>query len=198
MRIVAGRHRARRLEAPPGIGTRPTAARAREAVFNRLVHGSFGDGSGEGGASLLIGAKVLDAFAGSGANGLEALSRGAAHASFMEADGGASAAIAANIAQLGETDRSLLLAADATRPPPAAAPCGLVFLDPPYASGLAPAALAALLHAGWIDDKAILVVEVAADEAFEPPPGFTHLDTRTYGAAKIVFLRRQARAGAAV
>jgi 16S rRNA (guanine966-N2)-methyltransferase len=192
MRIVGGRHRGRRLEAPPGDAVRPTADRARQALFDRLAHADLGgDGS-----SPLIGARVLDAFAGSGALGLEALSRGAAHATFLDGSPAAIAAIRANIAVLGEGRHTLLRRADATRPPPApadpaAAPCDLVFLDPPYGSGLALPALAALAAAGWVADRALAIVETGAGEALgEPPAGFAVGDSRRHGKAVLTFLRR--------
>ncbi|MFO1058953.1 MAG: 16S rRNA (guanine(966)-N(2))-methyltransferase RsmD [Dongiaceae bacterium] len=183
MRIVGGRHRGRRLEAPPGDAVRPTADRARQALFDRLAHADLG---GDG-TSPLIGARVLDAFAGSGALGLEALSRGAAHATFLEDAPAAIAAIRANIAVLGEGRRTTLRRADATRPPPAPAdpgtmPCDLVFLDPPYGSGLALPALAALAAAGWVADRALAIVETGAGETpGEPPAGFAVGDSRRHG-----------------
>ncbi len=187
MRIVAGAHRGRRLRAPDA-GTRPTADRVREAVFNILAHGVAG--------AEIDGAAVLDVFAGSGALGLEALSRGAAHATFMDDDRAALACVRANVKALGVAPHATLLDADATRPPPpplaARAPCALIFLDPPYGSGLAAPALAALADKGWIAGGAVCVAEVAAREDLAAPAGFEVLDERTYGAARVVFLRRAA------
>ncbi len=183
MRIVGGRHRGRRLRAP--AGARPTADRLREALFDILTHGGFG-----GGASLVRGAVVVDAFAGSGALGLEALSRGAARLTCMERDPAACAMIGANAEALGEEARVAVLKADATRPPPAPAPCDLVFLDPPYGKGLALPALAALARAGWIAANAVIAVELAARDPFQPPEGFALVDERRYGRARILFLRR--------
>ncbi len=185
MRIVAGRHRGRRLEAPAGLDVRPTSDRAREALFNILEHGRFSDD----GTSPLLGAVVLDAFAGSGALGLEALSRGARQLTCMETSAAARSAVRANGAALGEAGRVTVLQADATNPPAAAAACDLVLLDPPYRSGLAAAALAALAARGWIADRAICVVETAVDEDFAAPAGFTAADERRYGTAKLLFLR---------
>jgi 16S rRNA (guanine966-N2)-methyltransferase len=184
MRIVAGRHRGRRIEAPAGLEVRPTADRTREALFNILEHGSFtADGT-----SPLHGARVLDAFAGSGALGLEALSRGAAHATFMDNNAVARSAIRANAKALGESARVLILQADAINPPAAGAPCGVIFLDPPYRSSAAGTALAALAARGWVADGAICTVETAARDTFDPPPGFTLVDERRYGKAKLVLL----------
>lgn len=177
MRIVAGSHRGRPLATPAGLDVRPTADRVREAVFNVLVHGS---------ADRVAEARVLDAFAGTGAMGLEALSRGAAHATFIDTD---TAPARANVAALGEGGRATIVAADCLHPPSADALCDLVFLDPPYRGGLAAPALEALAGSGWIDNGAVCVVELAAREGFEAPDGFAITDERRYGAARIVFLR---------
>jgi 16S rRNA (guanine966-N2)-methyltransferase len=147
-----------------------------------LTHAPFA------GRQRLAGARVLDAFAGTGALGLEALSRGAAEAWFLERDRAALAALAANIAACRAEGRAHALAADALRPPPAPAPAGLVFLDPPYGQDLVPKALAALGGAGWLSAGALVVAEIGAGE--QPPEcgGMTLLDTRRYGAASILFM----------
>ncbi len=165
MRIVAGRHRGRRLLAPPGETVRPTSDRAREALFNILSHGQL---ASEG--IPFAGAAVLDAFAGTGALGLEALSRGAAEAAFIEQDREALATLRQNIAALGEDARSRIVSGDATRPPRAPLACALAFLDPPYRSGVAAAALTALDAAGWLTPDALAVVELAAREGSRRPP----------------------------
>jgi len=185
MRIVAGRHRGRRLVVPAGRDTRPTADRTREALFNILEHGRLVAGGG----SPVRGARVVDAFAGTGAMGLEALSRGAAHATFIESDPRALAVLARNVEACREQARATILAADATRPPAAGTPCALAFLDPPYESDLATPCLAALAAGGWIADGALCSVELAAGEDFDLPPGFESIDERRYGAARIVLLR---------
>jgi 16S rRNA (guanine966-N2)-methyltransferase len=186
LRIVGGLHRGRRLVAPPGDLVRPTSDRAREALFNILSHGNFA-------ASGLPFAErpVLDAFAGTGAFGLEALSRGASAAAFIESDREALAALRRNVATLGEADRAQIIAGDATRPTRAVFACALAFLDPPYRSGLAAPALAALAAAGWLLPDALVVIEVAAREDFPLAPDFSLLDQRVYGAARLVFLRRE-------
>lgn len=185
LRIVGGTHRGRRLVTPAGEAVRPTSDRAREALFNILSHGEFAA------AGLPFADRaVLDAFAGTGAFGLEALSRGAAAAAFIESEPQVLAALRRNVAALGETARARIIAGDATRPPRTAFACGLAFLDPPYRSGLAAPALAALAAAGWLAPEALAVIEVAAREEFEPTVGFTLLDDRVYGAARLVFLRR--------
>jgi len=182
MRIVAGRHRGRPLAAPPGRAVRPTAARVREALFDILGHARFAE------HDLIAGARVLDAFAGTGALGLEALSRGAAHASFMERDHAARALLAANITSLGEDRNASLLASDALHPPRAAVACDLVFLDPPYGEAVAADALAALARQAWIAVGGVISLEQPVKGGFVPPAGFTLLDERRYGKARILFL----------
>ena len=186
MRIVAGRHRGRRLLAPPGETVRPTSDRAREALFNILSHGQP---AAEG--IPFAGPAVLDAFAGTGALGLEALSRGAAEAAFVEQDREALAILRQNIAALGEEGRARIVPGDATRPPRAPSVYALAFLDPPYRSGLAAAALTALDAAGWLTPDALAVVELAAREHMAPPAGFNLVDERVYGATRLLFLRRE-------
>ena len=179
MRLVAGRFRGRVLAAPEGSATRPTADRVRESLFNILAHGE----------PDLRGARVADIFAGSGALGLEALSRGAAHVTFFESAYPAQAVIAANLKKLGCEAEATLIRQDALKPPKASAPCQILLLDPPYKSGLAIPALQALAAQGWIAPAARIVVEVAAAEDFVSPlPGFTVVDVRKYGAAKLAFL----------
>lgn len=190
MRIVGGRHRGRRLVAPPGLGVRPTADRTREAVFNVLAQGRLDwRGLAPDPTQPLVGLRVLDAFAGTGALGLEALSRGAARVYFMETQAAALEACRANLRALGEEARATLLACDALRPPPATEACALLLMDPPYNQGLGEPALAALAAAGWLAPGAIAVVELMAREPFTPPAGFTPLDERRYGKARVVFLR---------
>jgi 16S rRNA (guanine966-N2)-methyltransferase len=183
MRIIAGKHRGRALAAPEGGSVRPTSDRAREALFDILAHGRFAD------RPVFEEARVLDAFAGTGAFGLEALSRGAAQASFIEKDRTTLAALRANITALGEEQHAAVLPGDALHPPKAGAPAALAFLDPPYAEDIAAPALAALAASGWLAPGALAVVELAAKRKFAPPKGFTLLEERRYGAARLVFLR---------
>jgi 16S rRNA (guanine966-N2)-methyltransferase len=180
MRIVAGRWRGRSLAAPPGETTRPTADRARQAIFDRLAHAPWA-------AGRLEGALVLDAFAGTGAMGLEALSRGAARAWFMETEAAARRVLAANIAAC-RAETATILAADATHPPRGEG-CSLVFLDPPYGRGLIPASLAALRAAGWIAPEALLVCETARDEPLDLGDA---LAVAFHGAARVTFVRETA------
>jgi 16S rRNA (guanine966-N2)-methyltransferase len=186
MRIVGGSHRGRRLLVPPGDAVRPTSDRAREALFDVLSHGDFAA------AGLPFADRpVLDAFAGTGAFGLEALSRGASAAAFIENGREALSALRRNIAAFGEEDRAHVVAGDATRPPRASFACALAFLDPPYRSGLAPSSLAAIVSSGWLTSDALVVIEVAAREALPLDLPFTILDERVYGAARLVFVRRR-------
>jgi 16S rRNA (guanine966-N2)-methyltransferase len=183
IRIIGGRHRGRRIEPPRGLAVRPTSERAREAMFDILAHGAFAP------RPAYEDARVLDAFAGTGALGLEALSRGARFASFMERDRGARLALTGIIDAWGETRNSAVITGDALKPPRASGPCELLFLDPPYGETAAAGALAALAEAGWVASDAVAVVELPARAPFAPPEGFALLDERRYGAARIVFLR---------
>lgn len=180
MRIIAGKHRGRVLMAPTGLATRPTADRVREALFNVLSHGE----------PELRGARVLDAFAGSGALGFEALSRGAEHVTFLETDPSAYAIIHANAKKMSAGDQVAILRNDVTNLPKAKEPFRFLLMDPPYKSGLGKIALPGLLAQGWIDQSTLVVLEVAAGEPFTSPvKGLTITDERTYGAARLVFMR---------
>ena len=190
MRIIAGRWKGRALVAPSGLATRPTSDRARQAIFDQLWHAPWA------GRAVVENAAVLDGFAGTGAMGLEALSRGAARAFFMEQDRAALAALRANIAGCKAGDTCRVIAGDVTAPPIAAAPCTLVFLDPPYGKGLVPRALAALQAKGWIAPGALIIAETGRDEAAEIPPGFEVLSTRDHGAARLSALRALPDCGA--
>jgi 16S rRNA (guanine966-N2)-methyltransferase len=185
MRIVAGAWRGRALVAPHGATTRPTADRVRQALFDMLLHAKWG------GREVLDGATVLDAFAGTGALGLEALSRGAATATFIECDRAALAALRANIAACRAEARGTVVAADALNPPSGAA-CGVVFLDPPYGGDILPRAVAALRGAGWIAAGTLIVGEIGRDAAL--PDLGELLAERTHGAARIGVWRAAPRA----
>jgi 16S rRNA (guanine966-N2)-methyltransferase len=188
-RIIAGSLRGRVLAAPAGLATRPTAERLRQAVFDMLWHGRWHDDLQ--GRDWLAAQRVLDGFAGTGALGLEALSRGAVAATFIEADRAALAALRANIAACRIEDRARVLAGDATRPPRGPALHGLVFLDPPYGEGLVARAAAALDAAGWIAPDAVLVAEHGREEALSLS-GWTPLAERRHGAGAVSILRRDA------
>ena len=181
MRIVAGAWRGRTLIAPAGQATRPTADRVRQALFDMLLHAPWG------GRTVVEGARVLDAFAGTGTLGLEAVSRGAAFVTFMEGDRGALRALRANVAACRAEGLSAVLAVDVLAAP-AGAPCELVFLDPPYGQGLVPHAVERLAAMGWIQAGALLVAETGRDEML--PPLGELLAERTHAAARISVWRR--------
>lgn len=170
-RIIAGQWKGRKLVSPAGQDTRPTNIRARQAVFDTLAHAPWCN---------LRGAKVLDVFAGTGAYGLEALSRGAVFASFIEQAPPACAAIQHNINVLaGQNAR--LIKADALNPP-VGEKQDLVFLDPPYGQGVLEPALAALQRMGWIGPGSVIIAEFGPQDEIQTP---TLLATRTHGKAQL-------------
>jgi 16S rRNA (guanine966-N2)-methyltransferase len=173
-RIIAGAWKGRKLVAPLGLETRPTNARARQAVFDILAHAPWCE---------LRGAKVLDVFAGTGAYGLETLSRGALSAVFFEQAPAALAALRANIAACRTEAR--VVAGDVLTPPQGT-PHDLVFLDPPYGKNLVPRALAALQAHGWIAPGAVIVAELGPDDALDVPEP---LAERAHGKARVKIWR---------
>jgi 16S rRNA (guanine966-N2)-methyltransferase len=177
-RIIAGLWKGRKLAAPAGDITRPTGARARQAAFDILLHADWA------GADFVRAARVLDVFAGTGAYGLEALSRGAASATFIEMNRAALAAIRANIAACKVEERTRVMAADALRPPPGHAH-DLVFLDPPYGQDFVPRALLALRLQGWIAPGAVIAAELGPEDA--APVGVEVLAERVHGKARLMF-----------
>ena len=185
MRITGGSLGGRKIAAPSGMATRPTTDRLRQALFNILAHGAF--------APALEGARVIDLFAGSGALGLEALSRGAAFALFIDEAAAARAAIRRNIEALNLGGRAKIWRRDARRPGRCApmAPFDLAFLDPPYGKALAEPALAGLAEGGWLRPGALAVVEESARASLSPPPSFTPLESRDYGETRLHFLKME-------
>jgi 16S rRNA (guanine966-N2)-methyltransferase len=184
VRIAGGKLKGRPLHAPAGRATRPTSDRVRQAIFNVLVHGIDG--------FTLDGGRVLDLFAGTGAMGLEALSRGARFALFVDEQTSARAAIRRNAEALGVLGQVKIWRRNAARLGPCAplAPFGLAFIDPPYGRGLAEAALVQLVAGGWLEPGAVVVVEEAGWAAVAAPQGLTPLDDRVYGDTQVMFLRR--------
>lgn len=185
MRIIGGTHRGTAL-ASVGKGDaaahlRPTSDRVRESLFNILLSGRFGD--------PVTDARVLDLFAGTGALGLEALSRGAAHVTFVDNGRVAQKLMAENIAKLGRKADTRVLKAEAGRLPAADTPCDLIFLDPPYGKGLGQVALTAARDAGWVADEALIVWEESSAQL--APVGFTALDQRRYGDTWVTLLRAE-------
>src|SRR5262245_28842596 len=183
MRIVAGRFRGRALAAPENTRTRPTSDRVREAVFNILEHG-IAD-------FALAGVRVLDLFAGTGALGLEALSRGAAFCLFVEEDAAARGLIRRNIESLGLTGVTKVFRRDATDLGSAGnrGGFGLAFLDPPYEQGLAQRALVSATAGGWLARGAVAVIEDSRRAAVALPPGFSAIEQRTWGDTRVLFAR---------
>ncbi|MHA7866592.1 MAG: 16S rRNA (guanine(966)-N(2))-methyltransferase RsmD [Salipiger thiooxidans] len=183
MRIIAGDWRGRALTAvgkgDPRAHLRPTTDRVRESLFNVLAGGRFGD--------PFEGARVLDLFAGTGALGLEALSRGAAACCFVDDGRKSLSLLRDNIRLLGCADRTRVIARDATRLPPAETPCDLVFLDPPYGKALGDKALAAARDGGWLAPGALVVWEESGPQL--APEGFTPLEDRRYGDTHVTLLR---------
>lgn len=183
MRIVGGTFRGRRLAAlgkgDAGAHLRPTSDRVRESLFSMLEGGRFGD--------PIDGARVLDLFAGTGALGLEALSRGAAQVTFVDDGRVAQKLLAENIASLGLRDVTRVIRASALRLPPAEDAAQLIFLDPPYGKDLGPKALAAARAQGWIAPDALIVWEERGPQ--DPPEGFTLLEHKTYGDTVMTLLR---------
>jgi 16S rRNA (guanine966-N2)-methyltransferase len=182
MRIVGGRLRGRMLAAPKSQAIRPTADRLRETLFNILIH-AYGD--------PVSGARVLDLFAGTGALGLEAISRGATFALLVDERAEARALIRANVEALGLGGVTRVFRRDATKLGPVhpLAPFSLAFLDPPYGQGLAEQALSSARAGGWLADDALLVVEEAARPGFEVPDGFAEQERRAYDDTELIVLR---------
>ena len=185
MRVVGGRLRSRPIAGPKGQGLRPTADRLRESLFNILAH-AYGDPA--------AGARVLDLFAGTGALGIEAVSRGAAFVLFVDDGVEARSLLRNNTEALGLGGTTRIFRRDATKLGPAhpIEAFSLVFLDPPYDSELAEPALVALADAGWIAPGALVVVEEATEAAFKPPEGFEEIERRAYDDTELIFLRATA------
>jgi 16S rRNA (guanine966-N2)-methyltransferase len=184
MRVVGGRLRGRNLASPSSRDIRPTADRLRESVFNILIH-AYGDPITE--------ARVLDLFAGTGALGIEAISRGAQFALFIDNGAEARALMRDNVEALGLGGVTKVYRRDATNLGPAhpLEPFSLVFLDPPYGKGLAEKALVSLRDGGWLTPDALLVVEEATAAGFKAPAGYAELEQRAYDDTEFVFLRVQ-------
>ena len=190
MRIVAGELRGRPIRTPGGADVRPTSDRARQAIFNILEHAPWSEG--------LEARRVIDVFAGSGAMGLEALSRGAGFCLFVDLAEPSLAAVRANVAAFGLEARARLLRQDATRMarrPEADTPFDIAFLDPPYRKDLAGPALMALRNGGWVAAGALAVLEQGSGETALQLPGFEALDQRRSGFQGMVDLLKIAKHG---
>ena len=185
MRIVSGSLKGRAILAPEGQGTRPTSDRARQAIFNVIEHASWGES--------LQDARVIDLYAGSGALGFEAVSRGASFALFVETDESARGVIRQNMDAYGLFGRTRVHRRSATdlgpRPGSTGEAFDIAFLDPPYAKGLGEETLKSLLEGGWLKPEALVIFERGSDEPDIDTPGYERLDARDYGAARVLFLR---------
>lgn len=183
MRIVGGTLRGRAIASPQHEGLRPTADRVRESLFNILAHGVEG--------LSLDGARVIDLFAGTGALGLEAISRGAAFCLFVDNEAEARGLIRTNVETFGLTGVTRIFRRDATDLGPAGtvAPFDVAFLDPPYGHGLGEKALTALAEGNWLNPRAIIVLEERAGTSIALPAGFTEIDKRTYGDTQVLMAR---------
>ncbi len=178
-RIIAGQHRGRRLVVPKGQNVRPTTDRMRERLFSILMHGKY---------PTLGGARIADVFAGTGALGLEALSRGAAHVTFVEKSRDSLDCLRANIAALQAQDQTNIVATQATALPASNQAYDFIFMDPPYRKGLLLPALESLQAQGWLTHETIVVCELANDETLELPSGVDVIDDRQQGQQRLIIL----------
>lgn len=182
MRVVGGRLRGRNIAGPSSQAIRPTADRLRESLFNILMHAY---------ESPLDGARVLDLFAGTGALGIEAISRGAAFTLFVDNGAEARALLRNNVEALGLGGVTRVFRRDATNLGPCypVEPFSLVFLDPPYSKGLGEQALASMIAGKWLTPGALIVAEEATSAALAAPAGYEELERRVYDDTEFVFLR---------
>jgi 16S rRNA (guanine966-N2)-methyltransferase len=182
MRVVGGRLRSRPIAGPKSDAVRPTSDRLRESLFNILMH-AYDD--------PITDARVLDLFAGTGALGIEAVSRGAAYALFVDDGVEARALLRNNVETLGLGGVIRIFRRDATRLGPVhpLAPFSLVFLDPPYGQALAGKALVSAREGGWLAPNALIIVEEAVDAGFVTPDGFAEIERRAYDDTELTFLR---------
>ncbi len=178
-RIISGRFRGRRLSVPKGTDIRPTTDRMRERLFSILGHGRY---------PAMAGAQVADIFAGTGALGLEALSRGAAHVTFVEKARGSLNCLRSNITALDAEAETKVIMSDAAAVARSTEPFDFVFMDPPYRQGLLRATLDRLIAAGWLKNDTAIICELASDEAVDIPPSLHIIDDRQQGKQRILIL----------
>ena len=184
MRIIAGKHRGHNLSVPPGNVLRPTSDRVRESIFNILTQG----GKNLKEKDWVTNACVLDGFAGTGALGLEALSRGAVHLTLMDNDRSALLACYKNVVALNEQANTEIINTNCLTPPRTNTPCTLVFLDPPYFSGFSKNVIDSLEKTGWIAEKAIIVFESDGKEGFKCLDNENVVEDRFYGNTRVIFV----------
>jgi 16S rRNA (guanine966-N2)-methyltransferase len=181
MRVISGKYRGRKIETIDSKKLRPTTGMAREALFNILTHGRFAEDD----KKLLDGCRVLDLFCGCGALSMEAISRGASHATMMDIDQEHLDIAKKNFRSVDEIENAAFIRGDSSTPPPAHFPCNLIFLDPPYGKGFVATSLKNLIAGRWLADNAVVVVETAKNEEPEIPEGFVEVEDRKYGNSRI-------------
>jgi 16S rRNA (guanine966-N2)-methyltransferase len=192
MKVTAGKYRGRNIESRPDKNLRPTSSRVREAIFNLLVHGKFmkqEDFVRDDNPSALEGRKAVDIFCGTGALGLEAMSRGVEHVTFVDQDSKILAITRRNVEHFGEQSHAQFIRSDSTRLPRAPMKHELAFVDPPYNKNLAPKALESLRDQGWLAHGAVVLVEHAKKEDLTVPEKFYLVDTREYNVTRISILQ---------
>jgi 16S rRNA (guanine966-N2)-methyltransferase len=181
LRVISGKYRGRKIETVSSKQLRPTTGMAREALFNILTHGRFAPD----GEQFLDGCIVLDLFCGCGALSMEAISRGAKHATLMDIDQEHLDIAKKNFRSIGEIDNAAFIRGDSSTPPTARVPCNLIFLDPPYGKNLVPIALKNIIAGKWLAEGAIIVIETAKGEDITLPEGLEEIDDRKYGNSRI-------------
>ncbi|MTI09449.1 16S rRNA (guanine(966)-N(2))-methyltransferase RsmD [Curvivirga aplysinae] len=182
MRIISGRFKGAKLEAPKGHDTRPTSDRTRESLFNLLLNGKF--------SKQLRNRPFADIFAGTGAVGLEAISRGASKGYFLENGRHALPHLEANITKCRVEDEARIFRVDASKPPRAPEACGIIFIDPPYGKDLINICLTPLIEKGWLAEDGVVITQGHPADPVSVPKGFEIADERKYGAALLFFLKR--------
>ncbi len=188
MKIVAGKHKGRSVEGTKERSVRPTTSRVRESMFNLLKHGKFlysDDFISDDNPDLIEGRKLADIFCGTGVLGLEAISRGAEHVTFIDQSPKSLELTRHNVASLGEEENSKFIRSDSTNLPRAAYPCKLVFIDPPYHKNLAIPSLKSLAEQGWLEYGAVVVLEHGKQDDIVTPEGYNLLDHRSHDKTKI-------------
>ncbi len=178
-RIIAGHHKGRRLAVPKGRDIRPTTDRMRERLFSMLMHSRY---------PTMAGARVADIFAGTGALGLEALSRGAGHVTFVEKSPASVACLRENINSLSASSETNILQTSARTLPPTSTPYDFIFMDPPYRMGLVEPTLASIVASGWLAEKGVIICELAVDDKIELPESLAMLDERSQSQQRVLFL----------
>ena len=181
MRIISGKHRGRRLEVPEGKSVRPTTDRMRERVFSMLQHHRY---------PALLGARVADLYAGTGALGLEALSRGASHVTFVEKSQSTFSCLKKNVATIKEEDSTNLMKISARALPFANDPYSVIFMDPPYHKGMVEPTLHCLLERDWLADGGLIIAELAVDDELTIPEALNIIDDRKQGQQRMLFMMR--------